>query len=126
MECHSPKLTLSFWVYMAGYVISIIGLVMVIDGLKGSPLLWIACLIPAFFALMGLRQVFSGIMALDEMVRRIHMEAFMISAGLTTMISFTWGLLEHAGLPPMNATWVLPMISVLYAVVLPLRARHYK
>lgn len=126
MTCdHQPKLGFAFAGYMAGYVGAIIGMVYSKASLEGSVLLWVVCLVPAFFAFMGMREVFRSVMRMDEMMRRIHMEAFMIGAGLTAILTFTWGMLEHAGLPPYEATMVFPAMIILYGLALPYRRRAY-
>lgn len=127
MECEQqPKLTLAFSGYMLAYVGSMIGMVYARDSLQGSVLLWIACLFPALFAFLAMRDVFKRVMLLDELIRRIHMEAFMVGAGLTAMITFTWGLLEHAGLPPFDAIMVFPTMIILYGLALHQRRRAYQ
>jgi hypothetical protein len=53
---------------------------------------------------------------LDEMQKRIQMQAFGFSLGSTALITFGYGFLEGAGLPHLNWTYVLPLMAVLWAL----------
>lgn len=123
--CSKPRNKAAFIGYLAAYVASILGMAASRSSLEGSLMLWIACLIPPAFAFLAMREVYYGVMQMDEMIRRIHMEAFMIGAGLTAMITFTWGLLENAGLPAFEITLVFPMMILLYGFATMLRKRAY-
>ncbi|MGH8279441.1 MAG: hypothetical protein ACRETQ_07755 [Gammaproteobacteria bacterium] len=60
----------------------------------------------------------------DELIRRLHIQAFAISAGLTAFLALTWGLLEGAGLPKLSAWWTFVCIDVVWgAAFLVLRRR---
>jgi len=53
---------------------------------------------------------------LDELQKRIQMQAFAFALGWTALITFGYGFLEGAGLPHLNWTYILPLIAVLYAL----------
>ena len=53
---------------------------------------------------------------LDELQRRIHMQAFGFSLGTTALATFAYGFLEGAGMPHLNWTYVLPLMAVLWAI----------
>jgi len=53
---------------------------------------------------------------LDELQRRIQMEAFGFALGTTALVTFGYGFLEGVGLPHLNWTYVLPLMAVLWGV----------
>lgn len=52
----------------------------------------------------------------DEMIRRVHINALAIAAGLTAFLALTWGCLEMAGLPKLSAWWAFMCVDVVWAV----------
>lgn len=63
---------------------------------------------------------------LDELQRRIHLEAFAISLGATGMLTFTLGFLENAGGPELGMIWVLPMIIIFWGMGQIIARRRYE
>jgi hypothetical protein len=51
---------------------------------------------------------------LDEIQRRIQMQAFGFSLGATALITFGYGFLEGAGMPHLSWTYVLPLMALLW------------
>lgn len=70
-------------------------------------------LLPLFFALAAFLQY---LRRMDEMQRRIQFEAFGLSLALTGMLTFASGLLQRAGIPPLDITWVFPMLIFFWGV----------
>lgn len=50
----------------------------------------------------------------DEMIRRVHVNALAIAAGLTAFLALTWGCLEMAGLPKLSGWWVFVCVDVVW------------
>lgn len=75
---------------------------------------------------MILRAILVLINSVDELQRRIHLEAVLITAGLTAFGTFAWGFLEEwAGFPRLTAMWILPAMMVLWGLTLALVRRRY-
>jgi len=51
---------------------------------------------------------------LDELQKRIQMEAFGFSLATTALITFGYGFLEGAGMPHLSWTYVLPLMALLW------------
>lgn len=49
---------------------------------------------------------------LDEVQRRIKLEAFAIAFGATAAVTFCYGFLQHVGLPHVNWWFVWPVMGV--------------
>ena len=63
---------------------------------------------------------------MDEVQKRVHMQALGFSMAATAMLTFAYGFLEAVGMPDMNAAFVLPAISLFWAaglIFLNLKAR---
>ena len=68
---------------------------------------------------------FQSVINMDEMMRRIHMEAIVFSTFFTGFTTFSWSLMSNAGLPDLNAIWVFPMLILSYVFGLIWRKRVY-
>ena len=53
---------------------------------------------------------------LDELQKRIQIEAFGFSLAATALITFAYGFLEGVGMPHLNWTFILPLMAILWAV----------
>jgi hypothetical protein len=83
----------------------------------------VAPVIPIGFALWAfLRQL--GRM--DELQRRIQLDAIATAAGATGMITATWGFLELAGVPPLPTIWVFPLLIALWGLATAFFSRRYQ
>lgn len=63
---------------------------------------------------------------LDELQRRIQLEAFAISLCGTGLLTFGYGYLELAGLPHINPIFVLPLMALLWGIGMTIASRRYK
>lgn len=70
-------------------------------------------MIPIFFALRAFLRFFHRS---DELQRRIQLEAFALSFGITCVVTFSYGLLEYAGFPALNWTWVPAFMIALWGI----------
>lgn len=68
-------------------------------------------MIPIFFALRAFLRYFHRI---DELQKRIQLEAFALSFGISCVVTFSYGLLEYAGFPALNWTWVPSLMIALW------------
>ena len=70
-------------------------------------------MIPIFFALRAFLRFFHRI---DELQKRIQLEAFALSFGATCVVTFSYGLLEYAGFPALNWTFVPSFMIALWGI----------
>ena len=112
---------------MGGYVASIFAGALLLSGpprpdaphLAGA----IVPLVPLFFALA---EVFRSVRAMDELQRRIHIEALLLSLLGTVAIVLGVGLLQFmAGIPLFGVFWLWIPICLLYAAGVFLGQRRY-
>ena len=83
----------------------------------------IAPVVPVIFVLVSIVRLLSRI---DEMQRRIHLEAVALAAGITALLALTCGFLENAGMPRLSGFWTFASISLLWAVFAIILQRRYR
>jgi hypothetical protein len=111
---------------MLAYVILLPVSITVIQRIPDSPWRFAVALvpiIPLFFALGAMLRFFGK---LDELARRIQFDAFAVSAGVTGLAAFAYGMLENVGAPPLSMVWVLPFIIAVWGVTAAVSSRRYR
>lgn len=114
-----------FAIAMAAYVIAVVITVMLtpsIDPAFRAPFVLIP-LIPSAFALRAHLR-FLGRM--DELGRRIQLEALAFAFGAAGMLTFAYGFLENAGLPKLSYVFVLPLMIALWGIGGVIATRRYQ
>jgi len=107
--------TRDFGLSMAAYVIvlwiSVSSLDRIDQPLKTAVAL--VPLIPAGFALVAYLR-FLGRM--DELGKRIQLEALAFGFGAAGVLTFAYGFLENAGFPQLSYIWVFPVMIALWGI----------
>lgn len=83
-------------------------------------------LLPLPAILFGLWTFLKFLASMDELQRRIQLQAIGFSLGLTGVITFTLGLLESAGFPTLDLIWVFPMMIFLWGIGQAIAMRRYQ
>ena len=83
----------------------------------------LAPVIPMIFGLLAFVRFFSK---MDELQRRIQLEAFAFAFGGTAIVSFTYGFLENAGFPALSWIWVFPLMMALWGIGAGIASRRYQ
>jgi hypothetical protein len=83
-------------------------------------------LLPMIGAFAGAWAIMRGIWRLDEMQRRIQLDAIAISFLGTALVTFGWGFAEGAGLPHLRAFAVWPIMGTLWAAGALIAQRRYR
>ncbi len=65
--------------------------------------------IPILFAMRAFMRFFGY---MDELQRRIQLEAFAFSFGVTGIVTFSYGLLTYVGFPAISWVWIFPLIAM--------------
>jgi hypothetical protein len=100
---------------MAAYVIVVLVSVKLVSGLDQpiKTLVALTPLVPAAFALFAYLRFLSR---MDELGRRIQLEALAFGFGAAGMLTFAYGFLENAGFPQQSYIWVFPLMIVLWGI----------
>jgi len=80
-------------------------------------------IIPSIFAMFGFMRMFRG---LDELQRRIQLEAVAFSFLATCLITLTWAFQQNAGLPRFDVSFVAPLLALLWGLGLCVAKRRYQ
>jgi hypothetical protein len=80
-------------------------------------------IIPSIFAMLGFMRMFRE---LDELQRRIQLEAVAFSFLATCLITLTWAFQQNAGLPRFDVSFVAPLLILLWGLGLAIARRRYQ
>ena len=107
--------TREFGVAMAWYVIVVLVSIKLVGGLDQpiKTLVAITPLVPAALALFAYLRFLSR---MDELGRRIQLEALAFGFGAAGMLTFAYGFLENAGFPQLSYIWVFPLMIFLWGI----------
>ena len=83
----------------------------------------VAPVIPIVFMMLA---VIRSVRRMDELHRRIHLEAVIIAYLATLILCFSYGFLENVGFPPFNTMWVGVAMICLWGIGLLLAKRKYQ
>lgn len=111
---------------MAAYSLMVPVSVWLLKGRQHTPLGYgIAFLpiIPSAFALWAFLRFFRD---MDELQRRIQLEAVAFSFLATSFITLTWAFLQNAGLPRFDVSWVAPLLIMLWGIGTGIAKRRYE
>ena len=117
--------TREFLIAMAAYVVAVLVTVRLtpdIDPAVRAPFVLIP-LIPSAFAL---RAYVRYVGRMDELGRRIQLEALAIGFGAAGMLTFAYGFLENAGFPQLSYVFVFPLMIFLWGIGGAIAARRYR
>lgn len=105
---YSKRMTLAFLAYAVLVALSVSLTEAFPDSIWRYPL----AVIPMAPFIYGIAAYVRYLREVDELERRMALEALAIAFGATAAITFGYGFLEHAGLPHINWWWVWPVMGV--------------
>ena len=121
----SRAYTREFLTAMAAYVIAVFLTVRFtpdIDPVLRVP--WV--MIPLIPAAFGLRAYLRFLGRMDELGRRIQLEALAFGFGAAGMLTFGYGFLENAGFPQLSYVFVFPLMIFLWGIGGAIASRRYR
>src|ERR1700716_1506557 len=105
-----------FGLALLGYLMVLVGSATVVQANPDAEWRYYVALVPVAPAGFVIWLFVRALARLDEIQRRIQMQAFGFSLGATALLTFGYGFLEGAGMPHLSWTYVLPVMAVLWAV----------
>jgi len=126
MDANNKRYLLEFGSSMAGYSIVVPLSIWLLRGHEHTPLGYVIAflpIIPSIFALLAFLRFFRG---LDELQRRIQLEAVVFSFLGTCFITLTWAFQQNAGLPRFDVSWVAPLLIGLWGIGVGIAKRRYE
>lgn len=115
-----------FSIAIVGYVLFLLGSVMLLGRIDSQPLQIIIAILPMIPVSYGMWAYMQWVHNLDELQQRIQLEAIAFSLGMTGIITFTIGFLEGVGIPQIGLIWVFPMIIMFWGVGQFIAMRRYE
>ena len=129
---HSERLSLHPWLQfiagMALYAVLVIIQSIVLEPGRWSPVVMVPiAILPMIPAVWGMAGVVAAVRSMDELQRKIHVEASLYALGATAILTFGYGFLEvYAEFPMVSMFWVWPIIALAYGVGQALTRRAYR
>lgn len=117
---------IEFGLAVLAYLMVLVGSVTVVQANAEANWRYYIALLPVAPAGFVIWLFVRALARLDELQKRIQMEAFGFSLGATALLTFGYGFLEGAGMPHLSWTYVLPLIAVLWAVGLVIFRWRYR
>ena len=100
---------------MAAYVIVVLVSIKLVGGLD-QPVKTLVALTPLVPASLALFAYLRFLSRMDELGRRIQLEALAFGFGAAGMLTFAYGFLENAGYPQLSYIWVFPLMIALWGI----------
>jgi hypothetical protein len=110
------RLQIEFGLAMLAYLMVLVGSVTVLEANPNAAWRYVVAVLPVFPAGLVLWVFIRALSRLDEMQKRIQMQAFGFSLGATALLTFGYGFLEGVGMPHLNWTFVLPLMALLWGL----------
>lgn len=107
--------TREFGLSMVVYVVSLPVSRALLDRVD-EPLKAIVALIPLVPAAFALVAYLRFVSRMDELGRRIQLEALAFGFGTAGFLTFAYGFLENAGFPQLSYIWVFPTMIALWGI----------
>ncbi len=116
MKQASKTYVLQFSGTMVLYVVMLMVSVWGVKNLAEMPARIIAALLPILPIILALVVFLRFFGTMDEMQKRIQLYAMAFAFGATGMLTFTYGLLQNAGLPQVSFIAVFPAMIALWGL----------
>jgi hypothetical protein len=114
---------------LLAYVLLLVGSIWLLGTLAGGPMgPWrmVVALAPLLPGLLVVRAVVRQLDRLDELQRRVQLEALAFGFAATAVLTLGYGFLERAGLPRLSWILVWPLMAGLWLLGQLLATRRYR
>jgi hypothetical protein len=101
---------------LLAYMMFLVGSVTILRANPDASWRYVVAVVPVAPAALVVFLFARRLARLDELQRRVQIEAFGFSLAATALITFAYGFLEGVGMPHLNWTYVLPLMAALWAV----------
>jgi hypothetical protein len=105
-----------FGLSILAYLMVLVGSVTIVQANPDADWRYFIAVLPVFPATLVVWLFVRAIARLDEVQKRMQMQAFGFALGGTALVTFGYGFLEGAGLPHLNWTFVTPLLAVLWGL----------
>ena len=107
---------IEFGLAMLAYLMVLVGALVVVQANPAAAWRYFVVVLPVAPAAFVIWLFLRALARLDELQKRIQMQALGFSLGGTALLTFGYGFLEGVGLPQLSWTYVLPLMAVLWGL----------
>jgi len=107
-----------FGLAILAYLMVLVGSVTILQANPAAEWRYFVAVLPVIPASLVVWLFVRAIARLDEVQKRLHMQAFGFSLGGTALLTFGYGFLEDAGLPHLSWTLITPLMALLWGLAL--------
>ena len=119
------KTQIQFGFAILAYLMVLVGSVTLVQANRDASWKYYVVVLPVIPAALVIWLTVRALGRMDEVQKRTQMQALGFAMVSTGLLTFGYGFLEGAGLPNLNATFVLPLMAALWGIgVLGLRLRY--
>ena len=111
---------------IALYVLTLFISIRLMQALGDSPWRIPAALLPMIPIAMGVSAFLRFFREMDELQKQIQLEALAFAFAATGLLTFSYGLLQNAGLPQMSFIAVFPLMIALWGLGSFMASRRYE
>ena len=120
------KTQIQFGLAILAYLMFLVGAVVVVQANHDESYVIEIAALPLVPAAIVIWLTVRSLSRLDEVQKRLQMQALGFSMAATALVTFGYGFLEGAGLPHLNWTLVLPLMTMLWGLGLGVLALRYR
>lgn len=125
MNTSARRYAVEFGGAMAAYVVVLFVSILILQNVDTGVLRYLVAVLPVVPAGFAILAYLRHLRRLDELQRRIQLEALAVSFAASALITFTVGFLENAGVPRPSWIWVAPLMIGLWGLGSFLANRRY-
>lgn len=126
MDANGKRYLMEFGGAMAAYSVTVPTSIWLLRGHEHTPLGYAVAFLPIIPSALALWAFMRMFRTLDELQRRIQLEAVAFSFLATCLITLTWAFQQNAGLPRFDVSWVAPLLIMLWGLGLGIAKRRYE
>jgi hypothetical protein len=120
------KAQIQFAFALLAFLMILVGSVTVLQGSGAAAWRYFVAAVPAAPAGIVIWLFVRALSRLDEVQKRVQVQALGFSLAATALLTFGYGFLEGIGWPVMNGTLVLPLMALLWGVGMIAIALRYR
>lgn len=108
------------------YLMVLVGSVTAVQANPEAAWKYVVAILPVLPAALVIWLTVRALARMDEVQKRTQMQALGFSMVATALLTFGYGFLEAVGLPHLNPTFVLPLMTALWAIGLVVLGLRYR
>ncbi|MEX0331193.1 MAG: hypothetical protein AB3N64_07200 [Puniceicoccaceae bacterium] len=128
MTTCDPKYRNKLLLWAVVYCSTVAGSIYVLktSGIENFALQTVIALVPMLPIIWLMQIIMSCMHNLDELQRKIQLDAVVFAAVLTALLTVAYGFLEKIGYPKLDTIWIFPMLMVLWTIGQAIARRRYE